>query len=246
MINSLPLKRTFLDAQWRKLIMINYAVDPEILKPYLPFNTELDIWEGTCYVSLIGFMFVDTKMLKLRIPFHVNFEEINLRFYVKHKATDGYKRGVVFIKEIVPRPALSIVANLLYNENYETLKTKHSWTEEGDTLTVQYGWKKGEWNTITTITEKIPVDIAPDSEEEFITEHFWGYTKISDTITSEYEVAHPRWQIYPVISYDVNVDFKKVYGNIFAFLQDQEPASVYLAEGSEIIVKAGSKIRFKK
>jgi uncharacterized protein YqjF (DUF2071 family) len=246
MINSLPLKRTFLDAQWRKLIMINYAVDPEILKPYLPFNTELDIWEGTCYVSLIGFMFVDTKMLKLRIPFHVNFEEINLRFYVKHKATDGYKRGVVFIKEIVPRPALSIVANLLYNENYETLKTKHSWTEEGDTLTVQYGWRKGEWNTITTVTNKTPVDIAPDSEEEFITEHFWGYTKISDTVTSEYEVAHPRWQIYPVISYDVNVDFKKVYGDNFAFLQEQEPVSVYLAEGSEIVVKAGSKIRFKK
>jgi len=246
MINSLPVKRTFLDAQWRKLIMINYAVDPEVLKPYLPFNTELDIWEGTCYVSLIGFMFVDTKMLKLRIPFHTNFEEINLRFYVKHKATNGYKRGVVFIKEIVPRPALSIVANLLYNENYETLKTKHSWTEEGDTLTVQYGWRKGEWNTVTTITEKTPVDIALDSEEEFITEHFWGYTKISDTITSEYEVAHPRWQIYPVISYDVNVDFKKVYGDNFAFLQEQEPASVYLAEGSEIIVKAGSKIRFKK
>ena len=246
MINSLPLKRTFLDAQWRKLIMINYAVDPEILKPYLPFNTELDVWEGTCYVSLIGFMFVDTKMLKLRIPFHINFEEINLRFYVKHKATDGYKRGVVFIKEIVPRPALSIVANLLYNENYETLKTKHSWTEEGDTLTVQYGWKKGEWNTITTITEKIPVDIAPDSEEEFITEHFWGYTKISDTVTSEYEVAHPRWQIYPVINYDVNVDFKKVYGDNFAYLQEQEPVSVYLADGSEIVVKAGSKIRFKK
>jgi uncharacterized protein YqjF (DUF2071 family) len=246
MINSVPLKRTFLDAQWRKLVMINYAVDPEILKPYLPFNTELDIWEGKCYVSLIGFMFVDTKMLKLRIPFHVNFEEINLRFYVKHKATDGYKRGVVFIKEIVPRPALSIVANLLYNENYETLKTKHSWTEEGDTLTVQYGWRKGEWNTITTIAGKTPVDIAPNSEEEFITEHFWGYTKISDTVTSEYEVAHPRWQIYPVISYDVNVDFKKVYGDNFAFLQEQEPVSVYLAEGSEIIVKAGSKIRFKK
>jgi uncharacterized protein YqjF (DUF2071 family) len=246
MINSLPLKRTFLDAQWRKLVMINYAVDPEILKPYLPFNTELDIWKGTCYVSLIGFMFVDTKMLKLRIPFHVNFEEINLRFYVKHKATKGYKRGVVFIKEIVPRPALSIVANFLYNENYETLKTKHSWTEEGDTLTVQYGWRKGEWNTITTIAGKTPVDIAPNSEEEFITEHFWGYTKISDTVTSEYEVAHPRWQIYPVISYDVNVDFKKVYGDNFAFLQEQEPVSVYLAEGSEIIVKAGSKIRFKK
>ena len=245
-MNSLPVKRTFLDAQWRKLVMINYAIDPEILKPYIPFNTELDIWQGTCYVSLIGFMFVDTKMLRLRIPFHINFEEINLRFYVKHKATDGYKRGVVFIKEIVPRPALTMVANLLYNENYETLKTSHSWKEEGDTLTVQYGWKKGEWNTITAVASKVPIDIAPDSEEEFITEHFWGYTKISDSVTSEYEVAHPRWQIYPVISYDVNVDFKKVYGANFAFLQDQKPTSVYLAEGSEILVKQGSKIRIKK
>ena len=245
-MNSLPLKRTFLNAQWRKLVMINYAIDPEILKPYIPFNTELDIWEGTCYVSLIGFMFVDTKMLRLRIPFHINFEEINLRFYVKHKATEGYKRGVVFIKEIVPRPALTMVANLLYNENYETLKTKHSWKEEGDTLTVQYGWKKGEWNTITAVADKTPIDIAPDSEEEFITEHFWGYTKISDSVTSEYEVAHPRWQIYPILSYDVNVDFKKVYGIDFAFLQDQKPISVYLAEGSEILVKQGSKIRIKK
>lgn len=240
-MQSIPIKRTFLDAQWRKLVMINYAIDPEVLRPYLPFNTELDIWEGTCYVSLIGFMFVDTKMFRLRIPFHINFEEINLRFYVKHKD----KRGVVFIKEIVPRPALTMVANLLYNENYETLKTAHSWKEEGDTLTVQYGWKKGEWNSIKVVANKNPVDIAPNSEEEFITEHFWGYTKISDTVTSEYEVAHPRWQIYPVISYDVNVDFKKVYGADFAFLQEQKPVSVYLAEGSEILVKQGGKIRFK-
>jgi uncharacterized protein YqjF (DUF2071 family) len=245
-MQALPTKRTFLDAQWRKLVMINYAIDPEVLKPYLPFNTELDLWNGTCYVSLIGFMFAETKMLSLRIPFHINFEEINLRFYVKHKHTDGYKRGVVFIKEIVPRPALAIVANLLYKENYETLKTTHSWKEEGDTLTVQYGWKKGEWNTITAVCVNTPVDIPEHSEEEFITEHFWGYTKISDTITSEYEVVHPRWQIYPVKSYDINVDFKKVYGANFAFLQGLTPLSVYLAEGSEILVKQGSKIRIKK
>ncbi len=244
-MESIVTKRTFLDAQWRKLMMINYAVDPAVLKPYLPFNTELDIWNGTCYVSLIGFMFVDTKMLRLRIPFHINFEEINLRFYVRHKHTDGYKRGVVFIKEIVPRPALTMVANLLYKENYETLKTTHSWKEDGDTLTVQYGWKKGEWNTITAVAINKPVDIAPNSEEEFITEHFWGYTKISDTVTSEYEVVHPRWQIYPIKSYDINVDFKKVYGADFTFLQDQVPLSVYLAEGSEILVKQGGMIRKK-
>jgi len=247
MQQSIPLsKRTFLDAQWRKLIMINYTVDPAILKPYLPFETELDLWNDTCYVSLVGFMFVETKVLGLKIPLHINFEEINLRFYVKYKHTDGVKRGVVFLKEIVPRPALTMVANLLYSEKYETLKTRHTWLVEDDTLTVEYGWKKGEWNSIKVIADKNPVDIVPDSEEEFITEHFWGYTKINENMTSEYEVVHPRWQIYPVKEFEVNVDFNKVYGTNFAFLQDQKPLSVYLAEGSEILVKQGAKIKVKK
>ena len=240
-------KRTFLDAQWRKLVMVNYAVNPDVLKQYLPFETELDLWNNTCYVSLVGFMFVDTKVLRLRIPFHINFEEINLRFYVKYKHTEGYKRGVVFVKEIVPRPALTMVANLLYNENYETLPTRHTWVQDDDTLTVEYGWKKrGQWHTVKAVADKTPVDIKPESEEEFITEHFWGYTKISNTITSEYEVAHPRWQIYPIRNYEVNVDFATVYGPDFAFLQDVKPLSVYLAEGSEILVKQGAKIKVKK
>jgi uncharacterized protein YqjF (DUF2071 family) len=247
MQQSIPLtKRTFLDAQWRKLIMINYAVDPAILQPYLPFETELDLWNDTCYVSLIGFMFVETKVLGLKIPLHINFEEINLRFYVKYKHTEGVKRGVVFLKEIVPRPALTMVANLLYSEKYETLKTRHTWLVEDDTLTVEYGWKKGEWNSIKVVADKNSVDIVPDSEEEFITEHFWGYTKINENITSEYEVVHPRWQIYPVKEYEVNVDFNKVYGANFSFLQHQQPLSVYLAEGSEILVKQGAKIKVKK
>lgn len=248
MQQSIPIKkRTFLDAQWRKLIMVNYAIDPELLKPYIPFETELDFWDDTCYVSLVGFMFVDTKMLRLRIPFHVNFEEINLRFYVKYKDTEEYKRGVVFIKEIVPRPALTFVANLLYKENYETLKTRHSWLEQDDTLTVEYGWKKkGQWHTLKVNADKNAVDIKPDSEEEFITEHFWGYTKINEKMTSEYEVAHPRWQIYPIKNYEVKVDFEKTYGPGFAFLQGLEPASVYLAEGSEILVRQGRKLKVKK
>ena len=239
-------KRTFLNAQWRKLIMANYAVDPKVLKPYVPFETELDTWNGTCYVSLVGFMFVDTRMLKLRIPFHVNFEEINLRFYVKYKDTQGYKRGVVFIKEIVPRPALTLVANMLYNENYETMKTRHYWVKSDDCLRVEYGWRKEEWNSLKVTADINPVDIAEGSEEEFITEHFWGYTRINDRMTSEYEVAHPRWQIYPVKEYGIDVDFGKVYGSNFAFLSDAEPISVYLAEGSEIIVKQGRKLKLKK
>jgi len=239
-------KRNFLEAQWRKLVMVNYSVDPEVLKPYVPYNTELDLWNSTCYISLVGFMFVDTKVMKMKIPFHINFEEINLRFYVRYDDDIEYKRGVVFVKEIVPRPALTFVANTLYNENYETMPTRHQWIEGDDTLTVEYGWKKGEWNTIKVAADKILTDIKPYSEAEFITEHFWGYTKINSRTTSEYEVAHPRWQIYPVNDFQVNVNFEKVYGRDFGFLQSQDPVSVYLAEGSEIIVKQGGKIKAKQ
>lgn len=233
----------FLIAEWRKLAMVNYAVDPALLSPFLPYKTELDLWNSTCYVSLVGFMFVNTRMLGIRIPFHVNFEEINLRFYVRYNDQGKWKRGVVFIKEIVPRAAITFVANTLYGENYETLPTKHSWAIEKDTLTVSYQWKKKLWNTLTVMAANEPTDILSGSEEEFITEHYWGYAHLNSARTSEYEVEHPRWQVYPVSGYHIDVDFAAVYGSKFAHLTNEKPRSVFLAEGSDIVVRSGSTIK---
>ncbi len=237
------MANVFLKAEWRKLIMANYAVDARVLQPYLPYKTEIDLWNNTCYVSLIGFRFINTKMLGMRIPFHVHFEEINLRFYVRYHDQGEWKRGVVFVKEIVPRPAITIVANTLYGENYETMPTRHTWEKKGQELTVHYEWKKKEWNSFKVVADAHPVDIASGSEEEFITEHYWGYTRLNDTLTSEYGVEHPRWQVYPMKEYAIEVDFENVYGSEFAFLQSQTPRSVFLAEGSEIMVRGGRKIR---
>lgn len=234
------IKKTFLKAEWRKLAMANYAVDKKLLIPYLPSKTEIDIWDNTCYVSLVGFMFLDTKVKGLRIPFHTNFEEVNLRFYVRYKDGSEWKRGVVFIKEFVPRMALTFVANTIYKENYETLKMDHTWLSVEDSLTVEYSWKKDSWNVLKIIAAINSSEIQEGSEEEFITEHFWGYTKISESKTSEYGVEHPRWQVYPVKEYSVDVDFGKLYGPAFDFLKNEKPKSVFLAEGSEILVKAGS------
>src|SRR5215469_5590603 len=121
---------TFLHAEWRKLLMLNYAVDADLLTPYLPAKTELDYWNNTCYVSLVGFMFLNTRLRNIPVPFHRNFEEVNLRFYVRYKNKDDWKRGVVFIKEIVPRPALTFVAQKFYKENYVTMPMKHKWVDE--------------------------------------------------------------------------------------------------------------------
>ena len=105
---------TFLNAAWRKLAFANYPVPPEVLSSYLPAGTELDTWMGHPYVSLIGFVFQDVRLLGLRVPFHVNFEEVNLRFYVRRKVDGSWRRGVVFVKEIVPKRAITLVANTLY------------------------------------------------------------------------------------------------------------------------------------
>jgi len=223
--------------------MANYEVDPALLEKYIPKHTETDLWNGKCYVSLVGFMFVNTKVRGVKIPFHINFEEVNLRFYVKHKGAEGWKRGVVFVREIVPRRALTLVANALYGENYVTMPMKHTWRERPDMLSVEYAWKKERWHTMKVVAENKPIDIIPGSEEEFITEHFWGYTRITEEKTSEYEVAHPTWQIYPLKSSKIEVDFGKIYGSDFAFLDHIAPASVFLAEGSGIEVRQGEKVR---
>lgn len=233
--------RTFLQAEWRKLAMANYEIDPKILEPHLPNKTQLDLWNNTCYVSLVGFMFLNTKMLGVKIPFHINFEEVNLRFYVTYNDNGEWKRGVVFIKEIVPKPALTLVANTLYNENYETMPMRHVW-DKNDSLTVEYAWKKNAWNTFRVNADNASTPIAAGSEAEFITEHYWGYTKLGAIKTAEYGVEHPRWDVYTVNEYQIDVDFADVYGSEFGFLKYEKPKSVFLAEGSEILVKAGRRI----
>jgi len=230
---------SFLKAEWRKLAFANYVVNPEILTKYIPYGTELDLWNGKCYVSLIGFMFLNTKLLGIKIPFHTNFEEVNLRFYVKRFDNNSWKRGVVFIKEIVPKSALTFVANTVYNANYETLPMRHLWKTEEDKRTVEYEWKKnGYWSKFKIEAEVASSEIVANSATEFITEHYWGYAKINDQATNEYEVTHPKWKKYTVKSYEIDVDFKTVYGQEFEFLNNGEPDSVMLAEGSEITVES--------
>ena len=229
---------SFLTAEWRKLAIANYKVDPQLLSPYLPVGTELDLWNDTCYVSLIGFLFKNTKLLGFSVPFHANFEEVNLRFYVKYNDNGLWKRGVVFIKEIVPKFALSVVANTIYNENYEAMPMSHSLVEFEEEREVTYKWRyKNIWQSISIKANLALSEIHPDSEAEFITEHYWGYARYSNLKTNEYEVKHPKWAQYKVKTFSIDVDFGLVYGSTFAFLNRQEPASVMLIEGSEVSVE---------
>lgn len=237
------MSKVFLSAEWRNLLMANYTIDPKILKPYTPCHTELDSFNGNYYVSLVGFLFKNTKLAGISFPFHHTFEEVNLRFYVRYKEGNSWKRGVVFMKEIVPRRMITFVANSIYKEKYATHKMTHGWMEVGNELSIEYRWKVGnEWNHIKAITEKQAVEISENSEEEFITEHYWGYTHVSEICTGVYEVIHPRWKIHPVKEYDIKCSTERLYGKDFVSSLSKTPQSVFLAEGSPIKVMGGSKI----
>lgn len=231
--------RKFLTAEWRDLIMANYEVDPELLADRLPHGTELDVDDGRCFVSLVGFMFLNTRVLGLPIAFHVNFEEVNLRFYVKRETPDETRRGVCFIKEIVPRAAIAFVARTLYAEPYET------WTMTNDRTRddVKYEWSRGDSaNRLAVSLGKNLGVPAAGSHGEFIIEHYWGYTRRGENRSDEYKVEHPKWELRDVRSSEIDVDFGRVYGGEFAALRETKPYSIVFAKGSGIAVYKGSRL----
>ena len=236
------MSRPFLTAEWRKLALFNYPIDPAVLKPFVPAGTELDLWNNTCYISLVGFLFKDTRLKGLPIPFHRTFEEVNLRFYVERKEGDVVKRGVVLIQEIVPKAALTWVARTVHGEPYRTCRMGHVHRIRPDKndLFVSYAWNcNGQQQVIKMFGRLEPEAIPVGSEAEFITEHYWGYTRINERKTKAYEVMHPRWRTHPIYHTSMKVDFGLVYGGRSAFLNGQAPASVMLAEGSTIAVMPG-------
>lgn len=237
----------FLTAEWRYLAMLNYAIDPAVLHPYVPNGTELDAWHGKTFVSMVGFLFLKTKVLGLPVPFHTNFEEVNLRFYVRRRGPEGWRRGVVFIKEIVPKVAIATVARTVYNENYVALPMRHIVQQHVDTpepaLLVEYGWRvNGQWNNLRVKTKGVAQPITPGSEEEFIAEHYWGYAAQKDGGCVEYQVEHPRWRVWQVSECSLNCSVAQLYGDVFVEPLSATPSSAFLAEGSAVVVRRGIKI----
>ncbi len=261
------MTRPFLTAEWRNLAMLNYVVDPALLRPFVPHGTVLDAWKGRTYVSLVGFMFTDTRVLGVPIPFHRTFEEVNLRFYVRRTVNGEFRRAVTFLRELVPRRAIALVARLGYNEPYTALPMRHDFSFAdptrdtpssrgtrhiksvrrdsiaADPRTAHYEWKLSSgWCGMHVETSAAPRAIVAGSEEEFITEHYWGYTRQRDGSTVEYQVTHPSWNVAAVTRASVSGDLGELYGNEFASRLSAPPDSAFLADGSPITVSLPTRI----
>jgi uncharacterized protein YqjF (DUF2071 family) len=229
--------KPFLTANWRYLAMLNFAVDPAIIAPLVPPGTELDYENGDTSVSVVGFLFLDTRLLGLPIPLHRDFEEVNLRFYVRKKSADTWRRGVVFIREFVPRRAIALVARAFYGENYLALPMKHEIEHVDLRIKVAYSWRRGsKWESLAMTASGKPQNIPAGSHEEFITEHYWGYTCVRAGC-SEYRVEHPRWKIWTAETFQLRADVATLYAAQFAETLAAPPRSAFIAEGSPITIE---------
>lgn len=237
--------RPFLTAAWRYLAMLNYEVPPALLHPLVPAGTELDTRAGLTMASVVGFRFLDTRVLGVPIPGHRDFDEVNLRFYVRRRAEDGaWRRAVVFVRELVPRRAIATVARLLYHEPYTAVPMRHELDVAGATdgapALAAYAWcLGGRWHRLEVRTCGTPTLPDPGSEAAFITEHYWGYTRRRAGGTTEYRVAHAPWRVWAATGAALDCDVGSVYGAGFAECLHGPPRSAVLAEGSPVTVYRG-------
>lgn len=237
-----PEKRPFLTAEWRWLLMFNYEVDAGVLAPLLPAGAELDLWEGRAIASVVGFLFQKARVLGVPVPLHTTFEEVNLRFYARARVGAEWRRGVVFVKELVPRLAVASAARLIYAENYaalpmgHTIEVNNSHALRQDGL-VEYTWRHdGRLSRMGGLASGDPAPAAPGSEEEFITAQSWGFTRLRSGKTGAYEVVHTDWRLWQVAQPYLLCNVQALYGEGFAPFLRRPPRSAYLADGAPVAV----------
>jgi uncharacterized protein YqjF (DUF2071 family) len=235
---------TFLSAEWRDLVMLNYEVDRKLLTDYVPPGTVLDSFDGRTYISLVGFQFRHTRLFgSFRIPCHTDFDEVNLRFYVRRKQDNEERRGVVFIAEIVPKWAVAHVARLAYGENYFCFPMKHRFSSDGSSKTAEYAWRlNSAWCRLYAHTSVASTTPQDGSLEQFITEHYWGYSAQHNGYSLEYRVSHIPWSVWTSTAAGFEGDATSLYGPELGKVLQRRPDSAFIADGSPVVVYSGGKI----
>mgnify|MGYP001160977645 FL=1 len=235
----------FLSADWHNLLFANYTVSPSLLGPLVPDGTQLDLWNGSCFISLVAFQFQNTRVLRMPALMNRDFDEINLRFYVKRTLANGdVRRGVVFIKEIVPSRLIAWVARTLYGENYVALNMAHEiqTDHEGPSMVSYSCGEKGPCNRFSATVPTASLVPGLKTLESYITEHYWGYSETGSKGTVEYEVEHPQWPVHQVSEYNIDFDFQSLYDARYAFLSESSPTSVFFCTGSDVTVRWGTRV----
>jgi hypothetical protein len=228
----------FLTARWSNLFLATYAVPEGLLRPRLPPGLELDRREGQCFASLVAFDFLDTRVLGVPWPGFRHFPEVNLRFYVNYRG----QRGVVFVREFVPRRLVARMARTLYNEPYVATRMGSVVKDEPESIRVEHRIEfGGRTHVLAAGGAKPGFHPAGDTIEHFFKEHEWGFGVVRGRLM-RYRVDHPVWEVYPVRDWTVDVDWATLYGREWGVMQGATPYSTVLAAGSPVAVYTGTRL----
>lgn len=232
------MNASFLTAEWRHLLFVNFEIDPTLAQRYVPRGTELDLLDGRALASIVAFRFLKTRLLGVPVPWHRDFDEINLRLYVRHRTPDGWRRGVTFVRELVPRPAIAWTARLAYNEPYRAVRMRHAISMDPMTGgSLRYGWRQsGSWHEVGATVTGPNQPIEPDSTIGFVTEHYFGYTRQRNDSTVEYAVHHDRWRVWPDATTELKIDIPAVYGADWAPALTAPPFSAFVCDGASVAI----------
>jgi hypothetical protein len=237
----MAMARVFLTAEWLNLVLLNYAVPRPLLEPRIPKGTELHLLRGEAYVSVVGFMFANTRVRGWAIPFHRTFEEVNLRFYVKRLVDGEERHAVTFIRELVPRLGIVVAARLAYNEPYLAVPMSHRLElDSSRQRRAEYRWGRDAGSTGAVIGDGLGATDIPaggaDSAEAFMTQRHWGYTRQRDGSTVEYQVGHPVWRVARIERGSLEGNLGRAFGPEFAKIFAAPPVSAFFADGSAVTV----------
>lgn len=226
------MRNNFLVAHWENLVVASFKADKQLLQPFVPRGTELNDWNGDYYMSLLGFQFSRARFCGIPSPFYRRFEELNLRFYVRQKVKSGWRKGVVFIKEVIPSKLVGCIAKWLYHENFAALPMHHHIYTGNDGRHTEYYWEQESKPGYLKLCSQLqPEPAVPGSLPAFIHDHYIAFTKTKKH-SYTFDIQHPDWNIYPALSFEMQLDAVALYGEAFrdAFSQ---PATAFLLDGSK-------------
>lgn len=216
-------------------------MDPALIAHLAPRGLEPDTRDGRAFASLVAFDFLDTRVLGVRILGHADFPEVNLRSYVVEPGSG--RRGVFFVRELVPRRAIVWVARTIYNEPYSHARMSSRVARTDASLEVRHEWTVDKRASSLMIRADVGAAVPDErSEAHFFKEHQWGFGRDRRGRTLMYEVHHPVWATHVVRETAINVDFGTLYGSEWAPLTNAAPHSVMLAAGSAVQVHNAKKL----
>jgi uncharacterized protein len=224
----------------RFAVFTTYEVDRRVLEPLVPAGTELDPWQGRTFISLVAFEMTDSRLCGVPLPFARAYDQINLRFYVRRPLADGSRRpGVVFLRELVPVPALVVGARLLYRERYErqpvSARVRPPDPAGGRPGRAIYRWRRHDQLHRLAVDFAAPLELpAEGTLERFLAERHWSYAAPADGHTREVRFDHPPWRVWQARAARLAPSTAASFGERFERALASEPASAFVAEGSRM------------